>query len=294
MKAGYKAALEPKADIDWQQPCQQSTACPHNAGRVQGYTQQPRLEAPLHAHVPSCSASAQGHLQQPLQMNAPLRSSAPQLQQQGSLPQQASLWQQPQQQGSSLQQRHHQGSTRLQQPCQQPAAAVTKPSAAKGPALLQSNVHQQLVDDEVCCAQPLLPSVQPQQQHGAKDTDNSQAQVQTPHAVTGQPADRASSSGQVGLKAEGSKSSSQGNRHAGPGELQQANAVGHVAHGATRPPQSIGQGLQAKASERSTAPDKENAETGKGLSAYSSKHQRSSLLLPGACSQNTKLVNWTL
>ena len=256
MKASYKAALEAKADIDRQQPCQQSIADPMKAGPSQGCMQQPHLEASLHAYVPSCNASAQGHLQQPFQMSAPLRSSAHQLQQQGSLPQEPL-----QPQDSSIQQHNHQGSSLLlgERARHSP---VSKPGTAKESAMLQSTAHQHLAANEVCYAQPLLPSPQPQQQHGAKSIGHSQAPTQAPRAVAGQPADRASSSGQVSSQAEGNKTSSQESRHAGHRELHQTTAVGLGADRAVQLPKGAGQGLQTKASERLIAPDKENAETG--------------------------------
>ena len=241
MQTGYTMAMEAQVLVGYQgRPCHMHTVHPQSAGPIQGCTEQPHQQGSLQAAATSNSTPGQGFFQQPSQSAAPAV---------------------PQHQGSLPQQLCHQGMPL--QPCQGPAAAAFRPCTAQTCALVPSSVPQQPEDEEVCCAQPALPSAQPQQQLAARGNgtnENSHMQAPTALNSTGPPADRTSSSGQVGDKANQNGHLTNANQPTRHGNMQRAPGAGLPASAAILQPQDAAQG-QPRGSHAS-APDKENAGTG--------------------------------
>ena len=238
MKAGYSMATGAQSGVcKREQPCHQSPL--QSAGPLQSSSEQPHL---LQASA-SYSTPAQGCMQQPSLHAAP---QTPIFPQQGSLPQQ------PCPQGMPLQPYPGQGT------------AAVRPSEAQTPALVPVSEPQQLEDEEVCCAQPALPSALPsalpQQQLASRG--NKQGPVQEASYSTGLPADRTSST----WKAAGNQADQNGYATlAGPptqhGDMQRAPGAGLLATGGTVQAPKRGQ-EQPCGSHASEVLNKENAGTG--------------------------------
>ena len=271
MKGGYNSALQAEAGAaDHKQTGHQSTALPHSAVPEQGCVQLPNQPGSLQTPALSHSASAQGHAQQPSRLHAPSRSSASQQQRPGC------SMQQPQQQGVSPQQPQQQGSV-LQQPQQQ--ALFTQPQQkgslpqqpqgqgsvlpqaagdqSIGATVLGPPHVQQLLDEDVCCAQPMLTSATQQEPQGGQNIHIGQMQAYTTGSLA-QPADRASSSGQTRTKAVDGMNSSIPSKHS---LQQQPNAAKLVAKGTTALPQAAGRAAPKIPTEKPTGHDKKNEGT---------------------------------
>ena len=236
-------AIETQSGVCKQeQSSNQHTVHAQSAGPLQGCTHQ---QGKLQVSALSSSTLAQGCcMQQPLLHAAPPAPVFPL--HQGSVPQL------PCPQGTPL------------QSCQGQVPAAVRPSKAQtAPPLMPPSVPQQLEDEEVCCAQPALPLALPPQQPATKGHEN--RHVQAALNNTGLPADRTSSSGKVGNKADHTWHATVARKPAKHGAMQRAPGVGPSASGGpTLLAQNPGQG-QPRDSDPSAAPDKENAETGRML-----------------------------
>ena len=113
-------------------------------------------------------------------------------------------------------------------------------------------VPQQLEDEEVCCAQPALPSALPPQQLAIESNEDGHVQ---PISNT---ADRTSSSGTAGNKADNPGHAILASKPAQHGNMPRAPGAGPPASGGTVPAQNHGQG-QPRRIDTSAVPDKENA-----------------------------------
>ena len=244
MKTGYTMAVETQSGVCKQdQSSSQHTMHAESAGPLQGSTQQ---QGALPTSLPTAlshDTPAQGCcLQQPSLHTAP--PSPVFSTHQGSLPQR------PCPQGMPL------------QPCQEHVSAAVRPYKAQTPALVSPSVPQQLKDEEVCCAQPALPSALPHQQPATKGNEHSQ--VQAALNSRGRPADRTSSSEQAGYKALQTVHAALASKPTQHGNMQRALSAGSPASAGTVPAQNHGQG-QPRGNDSSAVPDKENAATGRAL-----------------------------
>lgn len=240
MKAGYTTAIETQSGVCKQEPpSHQHTMHTQNAGPLPGCTQQ---QGALQASASSHSTPAQVllHMQQPSLHAAPPTPVFPPLQ--GSLPQRPCL------QGMPL------------QPCQGQVPGAVKPYEAQIPALVPASVPQQVEDEDVCCAQPSLPSALPHQQLAARGHIHSQMQAALNNR--GLPVDGTSSSGQAGHKADQTGHATLASKATQHGAMLRAPGAGSPVSGGTVPAQNPGQG-QPRSSATSAEPDKENAGTGR-------------------------------
>lgn len=252
MKAGYSTALQLQAGSHHLEDVSK-LSMQKTIGAAQGCGQQPCQQASEQTPAHSFSASAQGIVQQDCHLSAPLRPITPQTQHQGS------LLQMPQHQGSGLQLRQHQGgflqvpqlqASLLQQPCAGQSSTAGSSDVAQHSALMLSHAQQQLPEEEVCCAQPVAPMVQSQPVQQVRHKEYSQMQAQA--GVKGQAADRASSSGPVGTKGEGSKDTG----------LDKAASHTESGNRANSLPPSKGHGPLSRVNVETSALDKENAPAG--------------------------------
>ena len=244
MQAGYTVAMETQSGVCKQeQSSNLHTMHAESAGPLQGSAQQ---QGALPTSLPTASFNstpAQGCcMQQPSLHTAPPTPVFPL--HQGCVPQQ------PCPQGLPL------------QPCPGQAPATVRPHEAQTPALVPPSMPQQLEDEEVCCAQPALPSALPHQQLSTKGNEHRQVQVAL--NSKGLPADRTSSSRQASYKADQTGHATLASSPAQYGNVQRAPGAGAPASGGTVSAQSHCQG-QPRGSDSSAVPDKENAGTGRML-----------------------------
>ena len=239
MKAGYTTAIETQSGVCKQeQSSHQHTLHAQSAGPLQGCTEQ---QGTSQALALSCSTPVQSslHAVPPTHVLPPHQGSLPQ----GPCPQ-----------GMPL------------QPCQGQLPAAARPHKAHAPALVPPSVQQQLEDEEVCCAQPALPSALPSalphQQMATRGDEHSQVQAILNSRRL--PADRTSSSGQAGCKADQTAHATLASKPTQHGAMQRASGTGPPASGGTLPAQNHGRG-QPRSSAISAEPEKENAGTGRLL-----------------------------
>ena len=174
MKAGYSGALTTAADANGQDHSCESVVRSHSAVFLQSCEQQPHPLAT--GHEP-----AQGVSQQPCNACNAVSSAV--------------------QSGSNLQSGPGPGANLLQQPIQGQTVAAQGTCTAQEASLAPPSVQQQQqLAEEVCCAQPELPTVQPSQLQIVRDARYGLSHV--PASISTQyAADRASSSGPLGAKA---------------------------------------------------------------------------------------------
>ena len=263
MKSGYTMALESHATVC--KPEQPHPQYPHNAGPLRGSMEQPQQQGLLQPLAPSHSTPAQGFMQQPSQHTGPHTPAVPQ--HHGSLPPQPSHggWgvtpAAPCHSNNPLQPLCDQGRGMPVQACPGLAPAAPKLSAVRPPTLPAPSALQQAEDEEVCCAQPALPSALPLPQQQQQQEATRDMGLPIPGRAPGGgistvlPADRSSSSDTVSAKAD----------QAGPADQPAWQGSMQRAPGTDPParvqPQNAGQG-RLRGSDTSTAPDKENAGAG--------------------------------
>lgn len=212
----------------------------HNAGPLQGSMEQPPQQGSLQPLALSHSTPAQGLLQQPSQQtHTPALPCHP---------------------GSTPQPLCHQGGGVPLQACPGPAPTALMLSVVQR-RLPASDALQQLEEEEVCCAQPALPSALPQQRQqqqllATRDMEPSPHQAPVVGISTMLPADRSSSSGRVTAKADQAKHANKPSWHESMHTAPDADPPARVQ------PQDAGQG-QLRGGDTATVPDKENAGAGK-------------------------------
>ena len=235
-------AIETQSGVCKQeQSSNQHTVHAQSAGPLQGCTHQQRK---LQVSALSSSTLAQGCCMHAVSLHAAPPAPVFPLHQ-------GSVQQQPCPQGTPL------------QPCEGQVPAAVRPSKAQTtPPLIPPSVPQQLEDEEVCCDQPALPLALPPQQLATRGDEH--RDVQAALSNTGLPADRTSSNGKAGNKADHTRHATVARKPAKHGAMQKAPGAGPSASGGTLPAQNPGQ-EQPRGIDSSAAPDKENAGTGRML-----------------------------